>query len=127
MTTIKDQLAAALKGFVIEYDLKPCPFCGVIPVIEKTVDRERPWFGVVCRSMGKNVGGTCAIESRPIASIESAVQRWNTRAGNADELVKALEKSHGQLKRLLDNNVIYEIEDEHEIDNILAEHQKGGK
>lgn len=58
--------------------LKTCPFCGVIPTLEKTIDG-RKWWGVVCRS-AKNRGGTCAISSRPTASPEAAIERWNNRA-----------------------------------------------
>lgn len=65
--------------------LLPCPFCGVTPVIERCADThdrlygERKWWGIKCRST-LNLGGTCAVEINPQASIEAAVARWNTRA-----------------------------------------------
>ena len=65
-------------------ELKPCPFCGVVPEwVEKTADG-RNWYGVVCRS-GKGLGGTCAVSIRPSASIEAATTRWNARADTAHQ------------------------------------------
>jgi len=58
--------------------LLPCPFCGGDVRLEKTIDR-REWWGVVCRNT-EGLGGTCAIQQRPSASIEAAVTRWNTRS-----------------------------------------------
>lgn len=66
--------------------LLPCPFCGgpvKMEVAERTHDRvygERRWWGVVCRNT-INRGGTCAIEQRPSASKEAAIDRWNMRNG----------------------------------------------
>jgi len=65
--------------------LLPCPFCGVVPVIERCADTfdyltgPRKWWGICCRST-LNLGGSCAVEIRPQASIEAAAKRWNTRA-----------------------------------------------
>ena len=65
--------------------LLPCPFCGVVPVIERCADTvdymmgPRKWWGICCRST-LNHGGSCAVEIRPQASIEAAAKRWNTRA-----------------------------------------------
>lgn len=66
-------------------ELLPCPFCGGPVKLEQpldTFDRQigpRKWWGVVCRNT-INLGGTCAIEQRPSASIDAAVARWNRRA-----------------------------------------------
>jgi hypothetical protein len=68
-----------------ELTLKPCPFCGVVPVIERCDDTmdslygPRKWWGIKCRST-LNRGGTCAVEIQPQASVEAAVARWNMRA-----------------------------------------------
>jgi hypothetical protein len=65
--------------------LLPCPFCGGPVELEKTIRKGadgRVWWGVVCRNtMGR--GGTCAIQQRPSASEEAAVERWNTRMNQA--------------------------------------------
>ncbi|PPA72837.1 hypothetical protein C4E15_28140 [Achromobacter spanius] len=59
-------------------DLKPCPFCGGLVDLERTID-ERSWWGVVCRNT-LNLGGTCAVQIRPSTTKEAAIQRWNMRA-----------------------------------------------
>lgn len=65
--------------------LLPCPFCGGPVTLERAHESrdeiygEREWWGVVCRNT-MNLGGTCAIEQRPSASQEAAVERWNRRA-----------------------------------------------
>lgn len=65
-------------------ELKNCPFCGGAVELEKatgTFGREygpREWWGVVCRNT-INRGGTCAIEQRPSASKDAAIDRWNLR------------------------------------------------
>ena len=70
-------------------ELKPCPFCGGVVKLEKTIRKGadgRDWWGVVCRNT-KNLGGTCAVQIRPSASPEAAAARWNTRAPpNEDEV-----------------------------------------
>lgn len=64
--------------------LEPCPFCGGSVTLEeaeptRTVESgQRRWWGVVCRNTS-NLGGTCAIEQRPSASKEAAIERWNRR------------------------------------------------
>ena len=64
--------------------LKPCPFCGGVVKLERAADTydyhmgRREWWGVVCRNT-INRGGTCAIEQRPSASTEAAIERWNLR------------------------------------------------
>jgi len=66
--------------------LLPCPFCGGEVMIEEArptrdeIMGERRWWGVVCRNT-MNLGGTCAIQQRPSASREAAIQRWNMRSG----------------------------------------------
>lgn len=66
-------------------ELKPCPFCGGSVELERARDTRdeimgvRQWWGVVCRNT-INRGGTCAIEQRPSASQEAAIERWNRRA-----------------------------------------------
>jgi hypothetical protein len=67
-------------------DLMPCPFCGGPVELERTTSRfeeehggHRQYWGVVCRNT-INRGGTCAIEQRPSASEEAAIERWNRRA-----------------------------------------------
>ncbi|MCA8389208.1 Lar family restriction alleviation protein [Burkholderia multivorans] len=68
-----------------ENKLKPCPFCGGTVELERARDTTiekygtRKWWGVVCRNT-TNLGGTCAIEQRPSASPEAAIERWNRRA-----------------------------------------------
>ncbi|WP_367126165.1 Lar family restriction alleviation protein [Ralstonia sp. CP] len=68
-----------------EPKLLPCPFCGGPVKLERATDTyemqhgRRQWWGVVCRNT-MNLGGSCAIEQRPSASVEAAVTRWNTRA-----------------------------------------------
>jgi hypothetical protein len=47
----------------------------------------RRWWGVICRGT-RNRGGTCAIQQRPSASREAAVERWNMRAESADLLAR---------------------------------------
>lgn len=64
-------------------ELKPCPFCGGPVELENTIN-SRSWWGVVCRN-ARNRGGTCAIQTRPSASKEVAIERWNMRAPVADE------------------------------------------
>ncbi|CUR70324.1 Lar family restriction alleviation protein [Achromobacter xylosoxidans] len=64
-------------------ELKPCPFCGGPVELENTIN-SRSWWGVVCRNT-RNRGGTCAIQTRPSASKEVAIERWNMRAPVADE------------------------------------------
>ena len=60
--------------------LLPCPFCGGPVKLENPLgDQHRSWWGVVCRNT-INLGGTCAIEQRPSASKEAAIERWNRRA-----------------------------------------------
>lgn len=69
-------------------ELKPCPFCGGSVRLEQTdptmdhIHGRRDWWGVVCRNT-ENVGGSCAIQQRPSASKEAAINRWNTRAALA--------------------------------------------
>ncbi|HDR9337674.1 Lar family restriction alleviation protein [Burkholderia multivorans] len=66
-------------------ELKPCPFCGGSVSLERAhsttdfIHGTRQWWGVVCRNT-VNLGGTCAIEQRPSASPEAAIERWNRRA-----------------------------------------------
>ena len=73
--------------------LKPCPFCGGPVKMERASDTRceimgvRKWWGVVCRNT-INVGGSCAIQQRPSASIKSALYRWNMRGGRVDEAIK---------------------------------------
>lgn len=61
-------------------ELKPCPFCGGPVELERPANTggSRQWWGVVCRNT-INRGGTCAIEQRPSASREAAIDRWNMR------------------------------------------------
>jgi hypothetical protein len=37
-----------------------------------------------------NVGGTCAIEQRPSASKDAAIERWNRRAANEQQAASGL-------------------------------------
>lgn len=66
-------------------ELLPCPFCGGLVNLEETTSYydemygNRQWWGVVCRNT-TNRGGSCAIQQRPSASKEAAVERWNRRA-----------------------------------------------
>lgn len=80
-------------------ELKPCPFCGGAVELEQTINRdqygERPWWGVVCRNTG-NVGGSCALQIRPSASEQAAIQRWNLRV-----LAAALEAENAALREKL--------------------------
>lgn len=62
--------------------LLPCPFCGAAVTLEEAQGTQRPerrFWGVVCRGTA-NRGGTCAIQQRPSASPEAAIERWNRRA-----------------------------------------------
>lgn len=65
-------------------ELLPCPFCGGSVELEETTSYynemhgNRHWWGVVCRNT-TNRGGSCAIQQRPSASKEAAVERWNRR------------------------------------------------
>jgi hypothetical protein len=67
-------------------ELKPCPFCGGPVQLERAKDTRDPilgarrWYGVVCRNL-INLGGTCAIQQRPSATQEAAIERWNMRNG----------------------------------------------
>jgi len=76
-------------------ELKPCPFCGGAVSLERTRDTRdeilgvRQWWGVVCRNT-ENLGGSCAIEQRPSASKEAAIERWNHRANAAASVVPEL-------------------------------------
>lgn len=71
------------------HELLPCPFCGGGVEIEETeTTNSHRWWGVVCRNTTSR-GGTCAIQQRPSASIEAAVERWNRRAP-ADQAARAL-------------------------------------
>jgi hypothetical protein len=69
----------------LDIELLPCPFCGGPVKLEEAqstrshIFGERRWWGVVCRNT-MNRGGTCAIEQRPSASEEAAIERWNRRA-----------------------------------------------
>ena len=71
------------------HKLLACPFCGGPVSLERcedTYEREhgnRKWYGVVCRNT-INLGGTCAIEQRPSASEDAAIERWNRRAALAE-------------------------------------------
>lgn len=73
--------------------LLPCPFCGgpvKLEEAEPTRDRMmgvRRWWGVVCRNT-INLGGSCAIQQRPSASEDSAIQRWNMRGGKLNDMDK---------------------------------------
>lgn len=64
--------------------LKPCPFCGGPVELERATDTyeyihgRREWWGAVCRNT-MNRGGSCAIQQRPSASKEAAIDRWNMR------------------------------------------------
>jgi len=66
-------------------ELLPCPFCGGPVSLERAHDTldnihgTRKWWGVVCRNT-LNLGGTCAVQIRPSASPETAIERWNRRA-----------------------------------------------
>lgn len=81
MTTAQDQQSRA--------ELLPCPFCGGSVEIEETdTTSSRRWWGVVCRNTTSR-GGTCAIQQRPSASIEAAVERWNRRVP-AEQAARAL-------------------------------------
>lgn len=80
MTNHPNQNSAAKAAM---QELKPCPFCGGPVELENTIN-SRSWWGVVCRNT-RNRGGTCAIQTRPSASKEVAIERWNMRAPVADE------------------------------------------
>ncbi|GEM_PF-6298678 len=65
-------------------ELLPCPFCGGPATMEEArrvrsrMDDQRRWWGVVCHNT-INLGGSCAIQQRPSASVEAAAARWNFR------------------------------------------------
>lgn len=64
-------------------ELLPCPFCGGPVKLEETVScynkmhGHHQWWGVVCRS--------CAIQQRPSASKDAAIDRWNRRTAPSTE------------------------------------------
>lgn len=81
-------------------ELKPCPFCGGPVELEQPIsDRYRKFYGVVCRNT-MNRGGTCAIEQRPSASKEAAIERWNRRAQDFDAMRQRAEKAEQRADEL---------------------------
>lgn len=65
--------------------LKPCPFCGQRPVLQRDVRYPRPEckrkdaFEVVCKNLNCIIG---YVDERYSLSEEEAIEWWNRRASN---------------------------------------------
>ena len=58
----------------MDYTLKPCPFCGGIPVVQETANS---WCNVICDKCGAMTA--CFLNNSEYSSKERAVEAWNRR------------------------------------------------
>lgn len=63
-----------------EIELKPCPFCGSKHIHKEKVKK---WFGRIYRVECL----CCGVSVESIRSFEKAIEWWNTRAIDRDELI----------------------------------------